>query len=320
MARKRKMCKEGDTCPAKKRRKVNPNDKPDVDDEEDPDNFTTIKCCFKSIVKKRYQELLTHIFYQRSFEMTKTSSLASLLLLYKVNQAVDTNNDDFFNQDGAKLIRDTFDEVLAENFNNPEKPQMPPEFRQWVHQEIADPNFVWPSGKILARSLWYFKTTYITSVKNNMVVHCQTRIKYFLRMQCFKMNLEIPDDPNIPDNKANPNKYNEIDVRNTIKALFNNQDWTEGNADRQRKRDILWRKVIDLGFSEDWTYLKAYVKYNWFYSMRIFAKIQREVEEFLTRYRYLIDLWGAWDACHHRNKKRKNKPPAVLKNPQRYRI
>lgn len=140
MARKRKLCEE-DTGQPKKKLKIDPkkrNDKASVndedEDEDEPDNFKTIKCGFGSIIKKRYRKIVMQIFFEKSFEMTKTSALASLLLLYKVNKAVDANDEDFFNQNGSKLIRDSFDQVLMENIDNRKKSQMPSEFRQWVYQ------------------------------------------------------------------------------------------------------------------------------------------------------------------------------------------
>lgn len=63
--------------------------------------------------------------------MTKTSFLASYLLLFKVNVAVDDGNRDFFFYDDEKrIIIDCFNAVLEENIDDECK--MPPNFYRMI--------------------------------------------------------------------------------------------------------------------------------------------------------------------------------------------
>lgn len=208
---------------------------------------------------------------------------------------MDANNRQFFENDGDQLIKDTFNAVLIDNIHDAAK--MDPGFREMVERYIGDPNFMWPSKTILGNGFNYFITTYKTSVKNNLVTHCQTRIRYFLRMKCYEMNIDIEN---------NGIEYDDTDIRNTIKALFNNQDWTDGDEHRLYKLHTLRAKVIELGFpAHQWLYFKAYVKHNWLHSMWIFAKIQPEVEEFIIKYKFLNAQWYAYNQHQYKNKKKK---------------
>lgn len=314
MAKRRKKNVDEENGPpqAKRMKPNNRTDKADDDDDDEPQNYRTIKCALKTIVKKPYQDYLTAVFFNRSFELTKLSFLASAYLLYKVNTAVDQNDRQFFEQDSDKLIRHIFDAVSSENIGDATK--MEPEFRAMVEQHIGDPNFQWPSKSYLSRSFEYYITTYKTNVKNNLIIHCQTRVRYFLRMQCFEMNLNERRENNGIVNEAN--EYDDTDILNTMKALFNNEDWTEGDENRKDKLHTLRNKVIELGFPDEWFYLKAFVKHNWLRSMWMFVIIQREVEAFLIKYNFLSEQWGQYNRDKHsKNKPLNLKQPTVARPP-----
>lgn len=138
----------------------------------------------------------------------------------------------------------------------------------WFGQR-NNPNFVWPAQANLGNGFNYFVDMYATNVRTNFKTHCETRLKYFFRMRCYEMNLH--------DNE----NFDPIDIRNILKDMMKNEDWTDGNMDRMRKRDIFWQELIAVGFPAN-VCIKEYVKENWFHSTYGFIKIQREVETFLN--------------------------------------
>jgi len=79
-------------------------------------------------------------------------------------------------------------------------------------------------------------------------------------------------------------EYDEIDVRNTLKYVLQDTDWTGGDDDRVRKLEHLLQLLEHYGFpayTENLN-IKQDVKDNWFESLWSFALIQRKVEEFLS--------------------------------------
>lgn len=69
MARKKKPFvdeENGEPVPKKRAKKTNPHDKAEIDDEDEPDKFRTIKCALNSIIKEEYREHLTEFFFNEA--------------------------------------------------------------------------------------------------------------------------------------------------------------------------------------------------------------------------------------------------------------
>ena len=80
---------------------------------------------------------------------------------------------------------------------------------------------------------------YVTNTKNNLKVWYVQRMRAFLRMKSFEYNhghLRL----------CKPRYIGVIDVtdiKNTIKYLVNQRDWTGGNLDRENKLSFLLQQV-----------------------------------------------------------------------------
>lgn len=228
--------------------------------------------------------------------MTKISSLASLLILYKTNSAVDNNDTDFFSQSGKEAIYECFDAVTIEHIV-----KCPQEFREDM-DGIHDYQFQWPSKSCLNNSFQYFRQQYVTNLQTNLNMHCENRLKHFLRIRCFELN------------SANPvMAYDGTDIRNILKDVMKDENWTNGDAMRQQKVDILWQALIQIGFPAN-TNLKQYVKIHWFRSIWPFMKIQRYIEEFLINHADEFKQWCAFNKDRKNNTKPTGIRPPTVRN------
>lgn len=163
------------------------------------------------------------MIFDRCVMTTKISSLASLLLLFKVNTAV-PSNPNFFDQSGKNVIYVCFNAVTVDYVNDTEK--MPREFKN--EMERLHGTRCWPSKKCLGNSLNYFCDQYITNLQTNLNYHGEKLLTRFIRMRCFIRNRARPNE--IP--------YDGIDIRNIMKDIMKDEDWTDGDAVRQQKKHI----------------------------------------------------------------------------------
>lgn len=243
------------------------NDEPAIESEDNEKEYTSIKSTLNSILRTEYADQVKTIIFERAKTMTKISSLATLLLLHKANQAVDTNDKHFFLGDGKNVIFNCFDAVLAANIYDTRK--MPREFR--LEMEHLHPDHEWPSKTGLDNSYEYYRQQYITNLKTNLNTHCEKRLTYFFRIQCFICNMTF-----------GPNFFDGTDIRNILKDAMKNQDWCDGDAHREWKRTILWNHLERIGFPLN-TCIKEYVQSNWFESLWAFIRMEREIEDFLIQ-------------------------------------
>lgn len=280
------------------------NDADEEEEEEEDDGIRTKKLAFRSILLPHVEDQMIQIFFNRSLVMTKIASLASLLLLFKINTAFDEENLEFFdkNEEQSKnVIIKCFNAVLEVNINTE---MMPVAFRMDVERycKVNGRDFEWPSKKTLGNSFNYFYDQYTTNVKTNLNTHCYTRLNYFFRIKCFEKNL-----------RNNGRVYDHIDIRNIMKDVMWNQDWTGGDEDRQEKKNELWAELIEIGFPED-TCIKWFVKDNWFRSIWMFSKIQRVIEEFFVVHAHNINQWNEFNKDRKNNKKPTVKQPPMVHN------
>lgn len=256
----------------------NHNEAVDEDDDEDKKKFVAIKCGFKTIARPEYANILTEILFQRSLQMTKVASLSSLLILFKINEALDNQDYQFFLQDRAyKIIVACFNAILARNINNVNSQYpIPPEFRTMVETFSEEDHFEWPSGEGLGNGLNYFYRDHTRNIKTNLSYHCEDRLESFFRMRCWYLNIN-----------NNGSRFDGIDIRNAKQFAYRFINLTNGDEDRVNKMNILMTKLVEIGWcgTENMRY---FVKSRWFESLWLFGQIQRQINDFHS----VADQWN----------------------------
>ncbi|XP_055317515.1 uncharacterized protein LOC129576423 [Sitodiplosis mosellana] len=102
-------------------------------------------------------------------------------------------------------------------------------------------------------------------------------------------------------------------MKNTTKFLVNQRDWTHGNADRYRKMQFLLSEVVRIGGPANHN-LKEFVTEDWFASLRMWIKIQRNISYFHTTYGILNSEWAKYKSDHVTNKMPLVPRPPKVKN------
>lgn len=256
-----------------------------TEEEKEKFDYRTIKLSLNSILKDEYAERLIYTFDYRCFMATRISALASLLLLYKVNFAVEREDEDFFmNKIGKDEIRNCFLAVTMEHID-----QLPDHFREMVENVQEETPLPWPSKFQMGNAFNYLHYQYETNVTTNLTTHCETRIRNYLKMLCYNFNL---DELNV-QNLQNRSNFDDIDVRNTIKNIMLNEDWTDNDPARIDKMDRLYAEVArncTPSFTTKLTMID-YIESNWFESLWFFGQIQVELAEFLEENQDLVHAW-----------------------------
>lgn len=257
--------------------------------EEDEDGIISIKSSLNAILRPEYANEVKNTIFERAHRMTEISALASLLILEQTNLAVDHQDRDFFLQDGKQVICDCFDAVTAEH-----AARMPPSFRDAMEAEHN--GYQWPSKSNLGNSFNYYREQHVTNLQTNLNTHCEKRLKMFLQITCHQLNVQNPGQMT----------YDIIDIRNVLKDVMKDTDWTDGDALRQQKKQVLLQHLVEIGFPAN-TNLKFFVKSHWFQSIWPFIHIQRAIEAFLIDYAAQIEQWRAFN----RNRKQREKPEGL---------
>lgn len=283
----------------------------EVDDDDARTAIIARKCTFNSLlnndlddyVRTKFTETITEICER----ITTICNLAALLFLYRVNTATDVKqnggNSIFFTLSGA--IKDCFYAVFDKNKSN--LMFMPYYFRQMVEEAIA--NFVWPSEELLSNVLNSAYEMYETNVINNIFVHRWKRIRFYLNMKAFQWN-EYEMNETAPEFQV---LLNDADVIALLKFLFYKRPL---NPDIDAKRviyDEFLQNLRNLGgpANDDMT---TFVKDNWFESLYLFTRIQREIEQFLNDKADLVIQWNEY------MKDRMMPQPSVLRPPSNYKV
>lgn len=241
-----------------------------------------IKMTLKQSLRPAFREAFIALMEKWCKTATYISFLASMLVLYKVNRAMDTNDDAFWTQRGEDFVRNCFLDVLnGYNF------RLPVVFRSMFDRR--NPNFIWPNREGMGNAFNSLYEQYIVNVKNNLKVHYVRRIRSFLRMRCFEFN-----HGQLRTRKpANIGIFDEVDIKNATKFLINQRDWTRGDANRMDKMQFLLNEVERVGGPSDFN-LKQFVTTQWFASLQMWIKIQRYVTHFQTTYSYLNSRWARY--------------------------
>lgn len=240
---------------------------------DDAADLVSIKSTLNAILQPQYANQVKEIIFERCVTMTEISSLAYLLLLTQTNSAVDRNDSNFFLQDGQRVIFSCFDAVTSERMG-----EMPQTFHDDMNS-IHEYQYQWPSKTCMGNSYQYFREQYITNLKTNFNTHLEKILTHFLRIRCYD------------ENRANPDSaYNGIDIRNVLKDVLKDQDWTDGDRVRQDKKRVLIQHLVGIGFPAN-VNIRNYVKDNWFASIWPFIHIQRVIESFLIDRADAIEQW-----------------------------
>lgn len=109
-----------------------------------------IKLSLNEVLRRDCSAIFRRRMYERCKLATRFSVLASLLLLFKVNTAVDSDDTEFFDRNAADVIHDCYYGVNQDNSNN--ESHMPPEFRS-VAAQFG--NVLWPHRAGMVNSFRY---------------------------------------------------------------------------------------------------------------------------------------------------------------------
>lgn len=126
--------------------------------------------------------MMTAIFKDYAQNGTQIMHLASLVMLFKVNDAFDKSDWNFFSEDGTHVIRDSFNCVTSDNLSNREHTsQMPEKFEHMVVTHAANMEYIdqWPTRHRMTRIVYALIDQYKSKVKTNLTTHCWTRLEFF---------------------------------------------------------------------------------------------------------------------------------------------
>lgn len=235
----------------------------------DNEDYVAIKMSLNQVLKNEYSAHFRQIILERAMAATRFQCLASLSLLYQANSAVDNNNDDFFSQNSSNVINKCFLGVNGRNINNVEH-ELPEEFKSMAIQN----GIQWPQRSGMTNSFTYMVELYEQNIKTNLKRWCYKRIKTFFVMKKFEMNLQNID-------------IDDIDVKNALRAVFLLLDGTNDDADRYRKMNMLLIELIEVG-GQAALNMQTFIRDEWFKSLAMWIKIQRQIEQFHITYNNTI--------------------------------
>lgn len=288
----------------------------DNDDEEKEveSKYRARKVPLKSILKEcaeNENHPMLMSLYERSKTITEISSLASLLLLFNINEALDKGDKAYFEDKGVmhkgktyfkkgeQIIKQCFNAVLIQNANNDH--MMPTKFFNWVITCCDKEQFQWPKRDTeFYNAFTYFYQMYTTNTQTNLKTHCEQRLRYFLKIKCWKFN----ERTRIQIENTNQHyEFDGLDERNAIKYVMKAQDWTNEDIQRTIKMNILVNEIKRIGWPGTMK-MKQFLHKQWFESIWLFGQIQREVEQFTQ------NVTGQWKKFKGWNTTVK-KPPKV---------
>lgn len=221
--------------------------------------YTSVKMPLKNILCAAHWEEFSTLMFTRCVAATKFYVLASLLFLFKVNTAIDENDINFFNrnpEDGEALITECFYSVNKDNIR-----RLPRRFRSMGTSK----GIGWPKRSGMTNAFNYLIETYVTNVKNNLKTWSFKRMKGFLDMKRYLLNRQ-------------GHAVTDVDVKNTLRALFMGLDGTNGDQIREYNMDLLLGEVIDAGGPVG--DMNEFVRNDWFRSLFMWLNIQRQIEDF----------------------------------------
>lgn len=237
-----------------------------VDVGESGKEIVTIKCLLRSVLRSKYRDLVTKFIEQRSIQATKMLHLGSLFFLNEVQLAFDQNRIEYFQCDGEMCIRECVRAVLNQNIN---QPGMNREFRI-----LAEANgIIWPKNDYFGNATGDLIDVYITNEKNNLNMHCDKRLRNYLKLRVHQNNL----------NERRRFTLNDEDVKHAVNWATKQYDSiVVQNMDDMAKRDrreYLLQMIREISWfvipNDD---LKTFTKVRWFESLPLWLTMQRALD------------------------------------------
>ncbi|XP_031616961.1 uncharacterized protein LOC116336903 [Contarinia nasturtii] len=260
----------------------------------------TVKQTLNTILRPKFRKSFRILVFTWCLAATRISTLASLLLLYYANKAIDQDecdeNTDFFDGNGKEVIYNYFHDVLYGNHQN-----LPFEFLSIVRR--ACPRFIWPHRHGIGNAFNAIVDQYIKNVQTNLNTWCKSHIKKFFTMKQYELNrmlrIHSTDEQLITDK----------DVNHAVSAVVH-QYYARTTGIRTHNMYILIAEAEKIGVPVNQK-LKKYVEENWFASLRFFLKIQRAIDEFHRNNNYLCSLWEKYRNNRNLPKPSEPAPPKI---------
>lgn len=245
-----------------------------AEEEEENSKIITVKTSLKNILKPKYRNTIIEGIAAKSIEATKLCALGSLLVLYKVQKAYDTNHIDFFRQNGEDVIRDCFLGLIPKNFA---ERKTPIEFQTMIQEEGIN----WPNTRHFGNAIKDLYDTYTTNLKTNLSTHAKKRVREYVKMKIFQRNRMKPLVI----------QYQDEDIDHVIAwAIFGNdsikQDDPDCVAKRLRRGMLLKMLTQNSWFDIPYNSIGKFTKIHWFESVQFYIKLQREMDEYNSTEEY----------------------------------
>lgn len=202
-----------------------------------------------------------------------------------MNEAIDDDNDAFFNGDGNSIIKNCFYGVLKQNKDKAN--YMSAAFRVLV-EDVLGLLFRWPDNEYFGNYFKYLWQQYATNVRTNLRTHCEKRLKQFFKMRAYELNHMILSEQLIHL------LFDDRDVVNAVNYSFKRKNTTQGDADRLQKLRSLLEKLHHVGApltrEHDFN-IKEFTLNHWFQSLRMWLNIQRDIDRFHLAFSELNAQW-----------------------------
>lgn len=261
--------------------------------------YSTIKMGLRKLLRPKFKEPFLNMVNIMCYAATRISVLASMLMLYHINKAVDDGGpmaDEFFSLNGRTVVENCFKSIIHHT-------TLPWGFRNIVARAVA--RFIWPERDRLYNAFNSMIDMYETNMKTNIAMHSKSHIKKLFRIKQYEMNemLRI-------QGADNEHLISDIDVKRAVTAVFYHRRFAVNHPIRTENVDWLIEEARMFGVPV-WEKMCLYVKVNWFASLRWWIKIQREIDEFHMKTDYLCRLWEK-----HRKNPLNNPAPSRSKPPK----
>lgn len=214
----------------------------------DNNNYSTVKTTLDSIVFPLYRERVKEIISDLAIKGTRICALSSLLVLSKLNRAIDVCDPNYFKQNYYKNVIETcFKGAICSNVNR----HIDKEFDEL----ISNNNVTKPNTNSMGNSLKYLVELYETSFENaNSLLHARRRFRAYFR--------------------TIPGKIERSEIENTITYLLSPNS-------RVLCNDNLMHSLSEIGLSE--RERGFFAKRNFFRNIYAYLKMQRKIEWFNSK-------------------------------------
>lgn len=213
---------------------------------ENNNNFTTVKTTLDSIVLPNFREKVKEHISDLAIKGTQITALSSLLVLLKLNRALDVGNLNYFEQDYFEdVIKVCFKGAISSNTNIDE------DFIELIEKN----NVTKPNTNNMGNSLKYLIELYKTSFENtNSLSHARRRFRAYFR--------------------TIPGKKERGEIESTITYILCPNSRVAYNDDLMRSLSEIGLGERDRGF---------FAKRNFFQNICAYFKMQRKIEWFNSK-------------------------------------